>query len=348
MSHQLHALAMLCSLLLCPEKKACSQTSPLAYKKNITMSSTYDPIITKTMLVNCNRLKDSCSVRYLTEREVILNKMNKAQSINQLQQHRTALATLKAEYLEEKKRINLEIAELEDQIFYANMNGIFPAKNSRQAATFYNLHEGSFSLLNNLTFQYNAQADNYSVYNEVFSDFIGPCRIDVGGMFLHSPSMTEQGITLQNQIQSVSQLILGGGGNVVLGITYPIYLARSKEESFGLRVLFKPKIGVYSPALQANADISGYNLEGGIQVNGYIMSHNETFVLFFHNQSSLSRVELPNQFVLNQRKTAAFNQLTLGVSIKNKIRLGYNWSSALFLGEKTLNNHVSISMNPHF
>lgn len=157
----------------------------------------------------------------------------------------------------------------------------FPVRNSVDAQLYYDYYakDKKSQFLKNSVISFSPDGGKASLYNELFADYFGPIRFGIGALVSNKETKIIDSLGVQT-IDSTSiqkdavQRLLGGGGNVVFNVSYPLLGYSNAEETLAMKLIVAPKLSFDVPKLGTeNKDYSlNYDLgiEGSIFYTGVL------------------------------------------------------------------------------
>ncbi len=133
---------------------------------------------------------------------------------------------------------------------------VFPVKNAVGAQIFYQSEQrdNKAQFLKNSTLAFNTAGGHASIFNEIYSDIFGPLRLGFGALLSNNTTdfdIDTFGILAVDSFefqQNATQRLLGGGGNAVLSVSFPLVSARCGE-GFNSKIYLNPKASFDVPQL---------------------------------------------------------------------------------------------------
>lgn len=221
--------------------------------------------------------------------------------------------------------LEIEVEEL-DYLDRTNKSfNFFEVKNSTDAQIYY---EGDRSnnnrkFLNNTLISFSTDGGKASIYNELFADYAGPIRIGFGALISNKQS-TPTSANADEKKEDAVQRLLGGGGNGVFNLSYPIMDLNSN--SFNIKLIAAPKMAIDIPKIGTNNNQYAFNWNPGLE--GSIFYTGVLKVITFYTNFRFGYIDGNNLFYDNlanpDRKAFAFNQLAFGIGFTSTFRLSYN------------------------
>jgi hypothetical protein len=218
-----------------------------------------------------------------------------------------------AKYRDSINMMTDSIKKFEREIFKIEIvNGkgrlFIPVKNSNYSEVFSELMYSTpgFSLVDNIIIQ--AQNDKGSIYSELISGYIGPVRIGFGSLIAAAADTLKQDQALQR--------FIGGGGNAVLKVEYPIFFYTTKN--FVSLLQAAPKIGVDIPVMGTRSDVTTYNINFALELYLALSTEKKEFNFFANVRTGF--IFGGDKFYSNlgiENTPFTFGQINIGFTISN-------------------------------
>ena len=190
-----------------------------------------------------------------------------------------------------------------------------------------------------------------STYNEIIYDYLGPFRVSVGTLLSMASSDYDDDYEDPDYMtDNAVQRFLGGGGNFVLGLAYPLLYANFQNSNTLLAdVTFYPRLSFDVPKLAAQSDLGAVNCDIGLESSVYAAGLLGNIALF--GRGRLAMMNGNKAFFENlgaPNKAHYFGQVSVGIAVTSMFRIYYSW----FLGfgdkfiEDNFKSMISISIIP--
>jgi len=219
-------------------------------------------------------------------------------------------------------------------------------KNGYDAQVYYNqsINEKSARFLSNSIINIGGNGEKISLYNEIYSDFFGPLRVGVGALVSNKIS---NGDSIETQKDAVQRL-LGGGGNGVINISYPLIGYISPNNRFNIKSSLNPKIAIDVPKLGTESSSFGFNYDLGIEATVFYSGLLD--VLTLYSNCRIACINGNSVFFNNlgkEKSSFILNQLSFGIALNSTFRLSWSY----YFGSKYVNDNfpstISFSIIPN-
>lgn len=232
---------------------------------------------------------------------------------------------------------------------------IFHVWSAPDAQAHYNISSSdkNSKFLQNTLISYAPTGGTVSIFNELFADYFGPVRVGFGALLANSSEEdettngpTDKTETIQND---AVQRLLGGGGNAVVNLSYPLMDYNNNAELLFLKLAFAPKFAADIPSIGTESgDFSihrNIGVEGSIFYNGFL----ETLTVF--SNFRFARLDGNRNFYeyldKEDRSTFWFNQVSLGLAINSTFRVSGNYYFGGSFSNATIPFSLSFSIVPN-
>lgn len=229
----------------------------------------------------------------------------------------------------------------------------FPVKNSVDAQLYYNSYvdDKKAQFLNQSLISYSPKGETISIFNEIYADYFGPLRFSFGALISSNAEdeEDEEEEETENIQDNAVQRILGGGGNGVIAIGYPLLNYNTKDERFYFKFALAPKFGVDVPQLGTTTSDYAWNWNAGFEGVTYYTGMLD--ILTFFGGYRYSKIGGDSIFFENlakeDKKSFSLNQLTIGLAINSTFRLSWSkYTGGPFVKEQ-FSNSISFSIIPN-
>jgi len=280
--------------------------------------------------------------------------MTQETGVENLQRIAKEIETLEADM---RKKIQVEVGYLKglskEYSFKARTLGfvIVTSKNRRvsnahEAQVYYNLSvsERSARFLGNSLLSISSEGERISLFNEIYSDYFGPFRFGVGALVGNRSNSSDSLETEKDAIQR----LLGGGGNMIINLNYPIVGFTGENNRFIVKSSFAPKLAVDLPVLGTESDKYGLNYDIGFEAT--ILFSGLLNVLTFYTNSRFAIINGNDVFFDNLNKdkgSFAFHQLSIGLALNSTFRLAWNTYFGSDFVKENFPSTVSFSVIPN-
>jgi len=292
---------------------------------------------------------------------LLVNELNKIESSDTIKLWKKRLnhAELKKDsQLNTSSSKLTEARELHFKIRNQHWVHLAPVRNGIDARLFYQDEINGTSktkFLNNTLISINNAADNISIFNEIYHDYLGPVRLGFGALVSNSKDV-EREDTLGNLVevdslsiqQDATQRLLGGGGNAVISFGYPIISIHNINTNFFFRMDFAPKISFDVPALGEFTEKFAFNSDIGIEGSLSYAGILNTLTFFGNGRLGpiIGNAQFKNNLLLD-KKSLFLTQLTIGFAINSTFRLAFNWYLGNEFVKENFNSNISFSIIPN-
>lgn len=227
-----------------------------------------------------------------------------------------------------------------------------PVKNSIDAEMYYNgiIKDQKAKFLSNSLLSFSSDGGKASLFNELYADYFGPIRMGFGVLISNKQQVgdPENVKDLEAKREDAMQRLLGGGGNGVINLGYPLFNI-DNGNGFAVKFGLAPKFGLDIPKIgtEKNDYAVNYNLgaEGTIFYSGaldiFTIYSNFRFAgiggngVFYSNLDKLDR------------KFFGFNQISIGLGFTSSFRLSYNYYFGSSYVNKTFPSAISFTIIPN-
>ncbi|WEA00712.1 hypothetical protein [Mucilaginibacter sp. SJ] len=237
--------------------------------------------------------------------------------------------------LDNKRELDLkEVNELrkaaEGYLYLVKTSGwihAFFVTSSVDAEMFYNgtVADSKSKFLNNSLLSISSDGGKASIFNELYADYIGAVRVGFGALISNKSNSTNDANPDEKKEDAVQRL-LGGGGNGVLNLSYPIIEAKRNNELY-FKLIAAPKLAVDIPKL--GTDNNKYAVNYNFGVEGAVFYTGALNILTFYSNFRFANVSGNGLFYDNlaksDKKSFGFNQLSFGMAITSTFRVSYNY-----------------------
>ncbi|HEY8933809.1 MAG TPA: hypothetical protein VIM65_01255 [Cyclobacteriaceae bacterium] len=183
--------------------------------------------------------------------------------------------------------------------------------------------------LNNSLLSYSATGEKVSIYNEIYSDYLGPIRFAFGALISNKSSVKD---TVETQ-KDAFQRLLGGGGNAVVTLSYPLFGSISKNKRLNIKVTAAPKLSFDVPTIGTEKNKAATNLDAAVEATVFYSGLSDIVTLF--GNARVGEVYGNCNFYSNLNKdygSFAFMQFSFGAALNSTFRISYNiYSGSTFV-----------------
>lgn len=226
-----------------------------------------------------------------------------------------------------------------------------PVRNAVDAEMYYNgtIKDSKARFLSNSLFSFSSDGGKASIFNEIYADYFGPIRMGFGALISNKQSQDKEEVeNKEEKREDAMQRLLGGGGNGVINLSYPLFNV-DNGEGFAIKFALAPKFAVDIPKIgtEKNDYAVNYNLgaEGTIFYSGAL----DVFTLFTNFR--FAGIGGNNVFFNNLDKLDkdffGFNQVSFGLGITSSFRLSYNYYFGSSYVNKNFPSAISFTIIPN-
>lgn len=241
-------------------------------------------------------------------------------------------------------------SEVDTMFLGARMNArFFKVKNATHAQMYFNgsVDDQSSKFLKNSLFSFSSNGQKVSLFNELYSDYLGPFRLHFGALISGDLGEGTEAPEDEKMDDAVQRLI-GGGGNVVLGISYPIFDLSTLHKTFSSKIHFSPKMGFDIPELGQSVETSTTNVDVALEGSFFLKGLEDIISLYggFRYGYLIGSQEFEKN--LNIDQNFWLGQFTIGLALNSAFRISYTRNfSSLEKSVLDLNNTISFSIVPN-
>lgn len=228
----------------------------------------------------------------------------------------------------------------------------FPVRNVTDAQLFYlnEVRESKAQFLRNSLLSFGTSGNKVSIFNEIYADYFGPFRVGFGALVSNSGKNQIKdadgiviGIDSTSARQDATQRLLGGGGNGVISLGYPLLNYQNREESFFFKTDFYPKFSMDVPVLGTVNEEFAWNMDMGIEGSAFYTGvlNNLTFFGNFRLGYTFGNDIFYSNLLKEEEKAFFFNQVTIGIAMNSTFRLGWNF----YWGDEFVAEHFKSSIS---
>jgi len=247
--------------------------------------------------------------------------------------------------------------QAESMYFLAKTNKFFTSiftqggfvKNSADAETYYNgfVSDSKAKFLSNTLLSFGTDGGTASIFNELYADYYGPFRFGFGALVSNKQTPSTGTADPNETKKDAVQRLLGGGGNGVFNLSYPI-LQMHSQNVFDLKLAASPRLGLDIPTLgtQNGQYALSYNLglEGSAYYNGDL-GVITPFVNFRFAEIGGNGLFYDN-LTKTDHQSFAFHQVSFGFAFASMFRLSYGWNFGSAFVKTNFPNAISFSIVP--
>lgn len=225
----------------------------------------------------------------------------------------------------------------------------FPVRNDIDAQLFYNstVSENKFQFAENTNFVFNTGGQRVSGMTELYADYFGPFRLSFGALLSNGKVSTFTDSLGNVYVDSAGiqkdavQELLGGGGNAIFQLSYPLFNYTGPLEHFNIKGTVSPKFSFDLPSLGNSLTNSTSNTDIGADLALFYAGATNVLTLYTYNRFGyvLGTSGFYDHLLLRKDRDGFFmTQLTFGVAIKSVFRVSYS----IYLG----NDYVRSNFQP--
>ncbi|MGK6353188.1 hypothetical protein [Parapedobacter sp. DT-150] len=229
----------------------------------------------------------------------------------------------------------------------------FPVGNAVAAQVYYNgaASDSKAKFLSNSLLTYAPDGGTASLFNELYADYYGFLRVGFGALISNRQAASGNGEDENSEEtkKDATQRLLGGGGNGVFNVSYPI-LDAMPTDLFSIKLHAAPKVGIDIPTLGTSSDNVAYNINAGLE--GSVFYSGVLEVLTLYSNFRFAKVSGNSLFYSNlgregDKRSFYFHQVSFGIAISSAFRLGYNFYFGSSFVNKNFPGNISFTFVPN-
>lgn len=334
-----------------PKFKINNLTSVADSQSKSSVKDFYMDMYNRTLEIATKKEKSVLS-GFQQKKKLCVEKLNDKSDLMEIKKIQSELDYIEQHEKEEINSIN-EIKKIAQQYRYKAINSgiitLFPVRNSIHAQLFYNsqLTSNAYQILKNSNIIYSPDGEKVSVMNEIYADYFGPFRVGFG--VLISNNNVKSPVDTSSSQQDAIQRLLGGGGNAIGGVGFPLLNCSNASGQFNIKMAFSPKLSVDVPIL--GTETGKYAVNSDVGVDGALFYTGTLNTLTFYINSRIGYVFGNSTFydnlIKDDKKGFFFNQVSVGLAINSTFRIA--WTN--YFGDTFVKDHftsvVSFSIIPN-
>jgi hypothetical protein len=204
-----------------------------------------------------------------------------------------------------------------------------PVRNAVDAEMYYNgtIKDSKAKFLSNSLLSFSSDGGKASLYNELYADYFGAIRFGFGALISNKQQITDS-VTVQNaegKKEDAVQRLLGGGGNGVINLSYPL-LNVDNGNGFAMKLGLAPKLGLDIPKIGTEKNDYAVNYNLGAEGTIYYSGANDIITIYstFRFAGIGGNGVFYNNLDKTDKKVFGFHQVSVGLGITSSFRLSYN------------------------
>lgn len=305
----------------------------------------------KVFFYNAYYLQEKIDRKYEVYKDSITNKMSNASlTIDAIDDLNDQLHKLDGKKKDELVMV-AKFKSLGKEMLYRDRrdNNVFwfPVRNETDAQLYYenSTNDKRSKFLQNTLIRFTPDGGKASIYNEVFADYASFLRIGIGVMISNKDNSesTQNSFTKDSLIQKDAvQRLIGGGGNFIANIGYPIYDFATLSERFSTKLSFAPKVHLDVPKIGTEKSDYAFSTDIGFEGSTFYTLKNEVITLFANYRFGWvtgNKIFFKN-LLKNDNTAFLFNQLSFGLALGSAFRINWN----LFYGDKFIKENFKQSI----
>lgn len=197
---------------------------------------------------------------------------------------------------------------------------LLPVSNRYETSLFFNAVEArpKAEFLNQATTVINPKSGKFSLYNELFGDYVGWWRVGVGTTLVAS-NQGDATTTEQQRYENAVQRLIGGGGNILLSSSFPIAYYHSFDNVVAFRLLTTNNFATDLPQANSASSDLAYHSDIGFDLTGYYRGSRHVITPFVY--ARLGRLWGNSLFYDNLNRSnnegLTVGQVRLGIDVQD-------------------------------
>lgn len=225
-------------------------------------------------------------------------------------------------------------------------------KDASDAQMFYNsvISTTKYSLMSTSALSFGSNGSTASIYNELYADYFGPFRVGIGVLLNNQSTDNGDGgkpIDTTKMRNDAIQKLIGGGGNGVFNIYYPLVSFQDASNAFNVKVYASPKVCANIPKIGTSTNNPAYNYDLGGELGMYYSGVLDAITFYTHLRTGYVGGSSEFYAGLDKPDNKAFmlNQFSVGIAVTKVFTVSWNTFFGDSYVKRNFQNSLSVSIN---